>query len=170
MDPESSLYIMSALAHQKYTLSDGSFREIKHNTVQWNLFNNKRSGAVGLTPDSEGLGAAVVAGVGSKPHSVQWYFIFLPIAAYKLLKLNTFIPVFLKRTLPSLNLDMSTGANRGFSINSNTDWQTVYRSWWDGSSGSTLFAEVSVLVYRTERVKMYMRQTRLIRVFTPYLP
>ena len=33
MDPESSLYIMSALAHQKYTLSDGSFREIKHNTV-----------------------------------------------------------------------------------------------------------------------------------------
>ena len=26
--PESSLYIKSALAHQKYTLSDGSFREI----------------------------------------------------------------------------------------------------------------------------------------------
>ena len=38
MDPESSLYIMSALAHQKYTLSDGSFRAIKHNTVPWNLF------------------------------------------------------------------------------------------------------------------------------------
>ena len=38
MDPESSLYIMSALAHQKYILSDGSFREIKHNTVPWNLF------------------------------------------------------------------------------------------------------------------------------------
>ena len=33
MDPESSLYIKSALAHQKYTLSDESFREIKHNTV-----------------------------------------------------------------------------------------------------------------------------------------
>ena len=33
VDPESSLYIMSALAHQEYTLSDGSFREIKHNTV-----------------------------------------------------------------------------------------------------------------------------------------
>ena len=32
-----------------------------------------------MTHDSEGLGAAVVAGVGSKPHSVQWYFIFLPI-------------------------------------------------------------------------------------------
>ena len=79
MDPESSLYIMSALAHQKYTLSDGSFREIKHNTVPWNLFFNKRSGAVVMTPDSEGLGAAVVAGVGSKPHSAQWYFIFLPI-------------------------------------------------------------------------------------------
>ena len=28
MDPESSLYIMSALVHQKYTLSDGSFRAI----------------------------------------------------------------------------------------------------------------------------------------------
>ena len=36
--PESSLYIMSALAHQKYTLSDGSFREIKHNIVPWNFF------------------------------------------------------------------------------------------------------------------------------------
>ena len=30
------LYIMSALAHQKYTLSDESFREIKHNTVPCN--------------------------------------------------------------------------------------------------------------------------------------
>ena len=29
---------MSALAHQKYTLSNGSVREIKHNTVPWNLF------------------------------------------------------------------------------------------------------------------------------------
>ena len=65
MDPESSLYIMSALAHHKYTLSDGSFREIKHNAVPWNLFFNKRSGAVVMSPDSEGLGAAVVAGVGS---------------------------------------------------------------------------------------------------------
>ena len=65
MDPESSLHIMSALAHHKYTLSDGSFREIKHNTVPWNLFFNKRSGAVVMSPDSEGLGAAVVAGVGS---------------------------------------------------------------------------------------------------------
>ena len=32
-DPESSLYIMRALTHQKYTLSDGSFREIKQTTV-----------------------------------------------------------------------------------------------------------------------------------------
>ena len=56
---------MSALAHQKYTLSDGSLREIKHNTVPWNLFFNKRSGAVVVSPDSEWLGAAVVAGVGS---------------------------------------------------------------------------------------------------------
>ena len=65
MDPESSLYLMSALAHQNHTLSDGSFREIKHNAVPWNLFLNKRSGAVVMFPDSEGLGAAVVAGVGS---------------------------------------------------------------------------------------------------------
>ena len=65
MDPESSLYIMSALSHQIYALSDGSFRAIKHNTVPWNLFFNKRSGAVVMSPDSEGLGAAVVAGVGS---------------------------------------------------------------------------------------------------------
>ena len=54
MDPESSLYIMSALAHQKYTLSDGSFRAIKHNTVPWNFFFNKRSGAVVMSPDPEG--------------------------------------------------------------------------------------------------------------------
>ena len=65
MDPESSLYIMSALAHRKYTLSDGLFREIKHYTVPWNLIFNKRSGAVVMSPDSEGLGAAVVAGVDS---------------------------------------------------------------------------------------------------------
>ena len=39
VDPESSLYIMSALAHQKYTLSDGSFREIKHNTVYETCFS-----------------------------------------------------------------------------------------------------------------------------------
>ena len=36
---------MSALVHQKYTLSDGSFREIKHNTVF-----NKRSGTVVMSP------------------------------------------------------------------------------------------------------------------------
>ena len=65
MDPEGYLYIMSALAHQKYTISDGSFREIKHNTVPRNLFFNKRSGAVVMSPDSEGQGAAVVTGVGS---------------------------------------------------------------------------------------------------------
>ena len=65
MDPESSLYIMSALAHQNHTLSDGSFRDIKHNAVPWNLFLNKRSGAVVMSPDYEGLGAAVVSGVGS---------------------------------------------------------------------------------------------------------
>ena len=46
-------YVFGALAH------------FKHNTVPWNLFFNKRSGAVVMSPDSDGLGAAVVAGVGS---------------------------------------------------------------------------------------------------------
>ena len=40
-------------------------REIKHNTVPCNLFFNKRICAVVMSPDSEGLGAAIVAGVGS---------------------------------------------------------------------------------------------------------
>ena len=79
MDPESSLYIMSALAHQKYTLSGGSFREIKHNTVPRNFFFfNKRSGAVVMSPDSEGLGTAVVAGVGSslaQPSGISYFSI-----------------------------------------------------------------------------------------------
>ena len=75
MDPESSLYIMSALAHQNiYPIR----RVIQRNqayiskTVPWNLFLNKRSGAVIMSPDSEWLVAAVVAGVGS-----NLYF-FLP--------------------------------------------------------------------------------------------
>ena len=79
MDPESSLYIMSALAHQKYILSDGSFREIKHNTVPRNLFFNKRSGAVVMSPDSEGLGAAVVVGVGSsltQPSGISYFSLY----------------------------------------------------------------------------------------------
>ena len=53
---------MSALARENYTLIEWLFREIKHNTVPWNLFFNKRSGAVVMSPVSEGLGAA---GVGS---------------------------------------------------------------------------------------------------------
>ena len=79
MDPESSLYIMSALAHQKYILSDGLFREIKHNTVPWNLFFNKRSGAVVMSPDSKGLGAAIVAGVGSsltQPSGISYFSLY----------------------------------------------------------------------------------------------
>ena len=36
-----------------------------------------------------------------------------------------FIPEFLSRTLPFLNLDLSTDANRGFSLKSKTEWQTV---------------------------------------------
>ena len=38
---------------------------------------------------------------------------------------NPFIPAFLKWTLPSLNLDMSADAKRGFSIKAKTGWQTV---------------------------------------------
>ena len=70
---------MSALAHQKYTLSDGSFREIKHNTVPGNLFFNKHSDAVVISPDCEGLGAAVVAGVGSnlaQPSGISYFSLF----------------------------------------------------------------------------------------------
>ena len=47
----------SSVAHQKYTLSDVLF----HETC---FFFSKRSGAVVMSPDSEGLDAAVVAGVG----------------------------------------------------------------------------------------------------------
>ena len=39
--------------------------------------------------------------------------------------LNPFIPEFLKWTLPFLNLDMSTDANRGFSLKPKTEWQSV---------------------------------------------
>ena len=70
---------MSAPAHQKYTLSDGSFRAIKHNTVPWNLFFNKRSGAVVMSPDSEGLGADAVAGVGSnltQPSVISYFSLY----------------------------------------------------------------------------------------------
>ena len=59
--------------------SDGSFREIKHNTVPWNLFFNKRSSAVFMSPDSEGLGAAVVAGVGSsltQPSGISYFSLY----------------------------------------------------------------------------------------------
>ena len=64
----------------KYTLSDRSFGEIKHNTVPWNLFFNKLSGAVVMSPDSEGLGAAVVAGVGSnltQPCGILYFSLYI---------------------------------------------------------------------------------------------
>ena len=54
---------MSTLAHQKFTISDGSFREIKPNTVPSNLFLT-RVGAMVMSPVPEGLVAAVEAGVG----------------------------------------------------------------------------------------------------------
>ena len=34
--------------------------------------------------------------------------------------INTFIPQFLKWTIPSLNLDMSTASNRSFSVMANS--------------------------------------------------
>ena len=39
--------------------------------------------------------------------------------------LNPFIPEFLKWTLLFLDLDLSTDANRGFSLKSKTEWQTT---------------------------------------------
>ena len=83
---------MSALAHQKYTLSDASFRVMKHNTVPWNLFFNKRSGAVVMSPDSEGLGAAVVARVGSnltQPSGISYFSFYLYIYNQNLLTCNS---------------------------------------------------------------------------------
>ena len=76
---------MGALAHQKYSLSDRLFREIKHNTVPWNVFFNKRSDAVILFPDSEGLGAAVVAGVGSnltQPSGISYFSLYTSFLKY----------------------------------------------------------------------------------------
>ena len=42
-----------------------------------------------------------------------------------MLKINPFIPVFLKWTLRLLNLDLSTDANRAFCLKSKPEWQTV---------------------------------------------
>ena len=39
--------------------------------------------------------------------------------------LNSFIPEFLKQTLPSLDLDMSIDTNRGFSLKLEAEQQTV---------------------------------------------
>ena len=58
---------------------------------------------------------------------------------------------------PSLNLDMTIVANRDVSQKSKLDGKQC-RSWWDGSlwavsSGSTLFAQVSGLLFWDEKVK-----------------
>ena len=55
---------MRALVHQNIPYPEGSSREIKHNTVPWNLFLT-RSGAVAMSPACEGPGASVEDGVGS---------------------------------------------------------------------------------------------------------
>ena len=52
---------------------------MKHNTVPRNLIFYKRSGAVVMSPDSEGLGAAVVAGVGSyftQPSGIAYFSLY----------------------------------------------------------------------------------------------
>ena len=62
-----------------YSLFDGSFREIKHYTVPWNLFFNTRSGYVSWH-DSEGLGIAVAAGMGSnftQPSGIKFFPVIL---------------------------------------------------------------------------------------------
>ena len=41
------------------------------------------------------------------------------------LSFNQFVIEFLKWTLPFLNLDISTAVNRGYSVKSKTEWQTV---------------------------------------------
>ena len=55
-------------------------------------------------------------------------------------------------------MDMSTNLSGSFSLKSKTEWQCI--SWWGCSlravsSGSALFAKVSVLVCRDERVKQF---------------
>ena len=52
---------------------------MKHNTVPCNLIFNKRSGAVVISPDSEGLGAAVLAGVDAKltqPSGISYFSLY----------------------------------------------------------------------------------------------
>ena len=72
---------------------------------------------------------------------------------------NSFIPECLKWTFTSLNLDMCTDANRGFSLYSKQNLKQC-RSCWNGPlsgvlSGSTLLVKASVLVSRVERIKWF---------------
>ena len=68
---------------------------------------------------------------------------------------NPFTPGFLKWNNPFLNLDLSTDVNRDFCLKSknrkanSVDPDETLRA---VSSGSTLFAQVSVLVRRAERI------------------
>ena len=65
------LVFTSSYTNKWTATSDGSFREIKHNTFPRNF--NKRSGAV-----AEGLGAAVEAGVGlnlTQPSGMSYFFL-----------------------------------------------------------------------------------------------
>ena len=53
-------------------------------------------------------------------------FAFLYTCMGKLLQtFNPFIPQFLKWTIPFLNMDLSTDANRSLSLKSKTEWQKV---------------------------------------------
>ena len=72
MNQESSLYIMNTLAHKKSPYPTGL--TLFHETCF-----NKRSGAVVMFPDSEGLGAAVEAGVDSsltQPSSISYFSLY----------------------------------------------------------------------------------------------
>ena len=75
--------------------------------------------------------------------------------------MNVFIPEFLIKTLPFLNLDLSTNTIRGFSQKSKIEWITAYilmRRLRAVTSGSTLFELVSVLFCRGERAdQVYLK-------------
>ena len=69
---------MSALGHQNIYLIRGVIQR-KHNSVPENLIFNKRSGEVVMSPDSERLGAAVEAAVGSnftQPNGISYFILY----------------------------------------------------------------------------------------------
>ena len=49
---------------------------------------NMRSGIVVISPDSEGLGAAVEAQLGFEPHLAQWYYIDIMLSNNQILSVS----------------------------------------------------------------------------------